>query len=347
MFEKPQLADEKIIACLQDNYKLAITGLEFLPIGHDARAGVYRVLTNAGERYFLKVKKGTVYPPSLTIPHYLKSQGVTQVVAPLATKDQALWQSIDGFTLLLYPFIEGQTGMTRGLTDSQWGEFGALLRQIHGTRLSTALLEQIRKETFVPRWGGVVKRVLAQVQTQTYQDAAEQELAAFWRAKQAQISGLVARAEELGRLLQSRSLPFVLCHADIHIANLLLDQTNQMFVVDWDDVIFAPKERDLMFVVGTPIGKLGVTENAEARFLQGYGQAEFDAVAYAYYRYEWVVQDIGELGEQVFITQDHGEETKQKAVRGFLSMFVPGSVVDAAYHAEGNLPAEIKRSNHH
>lgn len=347
MFEKPKLADKKIIACLQDEYGLSVTSLEFLPIGHDTRAGVYRVLTNTGERYFLKLKQGTVYPPSLTIPHYLKSQGVTQVVAPLPTRDQALWQSIDGFTLLLYPFIDGQTGMVRGLTDSQWGEFGALLRQIHATTLSTVLLEQIKKETFVPRWGSVVKAILAQLQTQTFQDAAEQELAAFWRAKQTQITGLVARAEELGRLLQKRSLPFVLCHADIHIANLLLDQTNQMFVVDWDDVIFAPKERDLMFVVGTPIGKLGVTENAEARFLQGYGQTEFDPLAYAYYRYEWVVQDIGEFGEQVFVTQDHGEETKQSAVRGFRSMFEPGSVVDAAYQAEGNLPAEVKQSLPH
>ncbi|MFN8496112.1 MAG: aminoglycoside phosphotransferase family protein [Caldilineaceae bacterium] len=332
---------------MQKDYGLAVANLEFLPIGHDASAGVYRVSTKTEAHYFLKVTKRTAYPPSLLIPHYLKTQGIPQVIAPLPAKDGALWQSIDGFTLLLYPFIDGQTGKARGLTDGQWIEFGALLRQIHAASLSATLLEQIKKETFVPRWGSVVKAILAQLQTQMFQGAAEQELAEFWQAKQTQISGLVARAEELGRLLQQRTLPFVLCHADIHIANLLLDQANQMFVVDWDEVIFAPKERDLMFVVGTPIGKLGVTENAEALFLQGYDWPEVDPIALAYYRYEWVVQDIGELGKQVFVTQDHGEETKQNAVRGFRSMFEPGSVVDAAYRAEGNLPTGVRHSAYH
>jgi len=36
---------------------------------------------------------------------------------------------------------------------------------------------------------------------------------------------------------------------DIHLWNLLIDdRTGALHVVDWDTLIFAPKERDLMFI---------------------------------------------------------------------------------------------------
>lgn len=46
MLDKPPLSDEKISACLLDSYGLTVTGIEFLPIGHDSYAGVYRVQAN-------------------------------------------------------------------------------------------------------------------------------------------------------------------------------------------------------------------------------------------------------------------------------------------------------------
>ena len=52
---------------------------------------------------------------------------------------------------------------------------------------------------------------------------------------------------ELGKWAR---LPLVLCHADLHAWNVLLDTDRQLWLVDWDETILAPKERDLMFVVG-------------------------------------------------------------------------------------------------
>ena len=43
---------------------------------------------------------------------------------------------------------------------------------------------------------------------------------------------------------------FVLCHSDIHGGNILIADTGELYVVDWDDPILAPKERDLMFIGG-------------------------------------------------------------------------------------------------
>jgi RIO-like serine/threonine protein kinase len=35
-----------------------------------------------------------------------------------------------------------------------------------------------------------------------------------------------------------------LCHADSHPANLLLTSREKLFVIDWDQLVFAPKEQE-------------------------------------------------------------------------------------------------------
>lgn len=131
-------------------------------------------------------------------------------------------------------------------------------------------------------------------------------------------------------MLRLTSPKMVLCHADIHTANVLIDAEGQLFIVDWDETILAPKERDLMFVVGG--GVVGAT--AEERFFRGYGTTAIDPVTLAYYRYEWVVQEIGDFGARVFLTPELGEETQRDAVRGFRDLFRPGDVVQAAYDSD-------------
>ena len=43
MLDKPPLADERITACLRTHYALTVADLEFLPVGYDFNAGVYRL----------------------------------------------------------------------------------------------------------------------------------------------------------------------------------------------------------------------------------------------------------------------------------------------------------------
>ena len=71
----------------------------------------------------------------------------------------------------------------------------------------------------------------------------------------------------------------VLCHNDIHLANLLVGHDGRLAVVDWDGLRLAARERDLMFVAG----------QQRARFLEGYGPAELDGqiVAQCRSRQRW------------------------------------------------------------
>src|SRR5690606_12166568 len=107
MLEKPRLQDQDIITCLRAGYGLPVAGVEFLPIGNDATAWVYRVWCEDRRSYFLKIKRAAVEEASLLIARHLKDSGIKQVVAPLAATNGKLWLPLDSFALILYPFIEG------------------------------------------------------------------------------------------------------------------------------------------------------------------------------------------------------------------------------------------------
>lgn len=337
MLEKPNLKDEQIQACLAGSFGLVVTSLRFLPIGNDSTAWAYRVETASRGAFFLKVKRGLIEPPSVLIPRYLRSHGFEQVVAALPTVSGDLWQPLHNYNLILYPHLEGRAGMEIGLTDEQWIEYGSILRQLHNTILEDQISSKINTETFIPKWSPTVRKIQHRVQASQFTDPFERQLADFWRSKRTEIEKITLRAEALGKALQSSPRQNVLCHADIHTANLLITEAGTMFVVDWDGVLLAPKERDLMFVVEAAEGDFSVRSKQEELFFKGYGKTEVDPLALAYYRYEWVVQDIGDYGERVFLMPDVGDETKEASVQGLMAMFAPGDVVESAYRSERGL----------
>lgn len=85
--------------------------------------------------------------------------------------------------------------------------------------------------------------------------------------KRSAIEQLVDRTEELSKKLESQSFPFVLCHSDLHAGNLLLEKEDIFYLVDWDDPIMAPKERDLMFI-GGGVGNVWNRSHEEALFYE-------------------------------------------------------------------------------
>ena len=130
MLEKPNIQDEKIVACLRDYYGLTVAQVAFLPLGADANAAVYRVVAEDKTPYFLKLHSGSFDETAVLLPRFLHDQGIRQIIAPIPTTAGRLWGSLERFTVILYPFIDGKNGWEVELTDSQWIEFGAAFRQI-------------------------------------------------------------------------------------------------------------------------------------------------------------------------------------------------------------------------
>ena len=336
MLEKPDLQDEEVVACLQDEYGVLAVQVAFLPLGADRNTAVYRVVADDETLYFLKLRSGVFDETSVALPRFLSDQGIAQIIAPLTNKAGQLWARLDTFKVILYPFVEGHNGYEVAMPDRQWSEFGSAFKRIHTAAVPPTLIGHIRQETYSPQGRAIVKASLERVEDGVFNDSVAVRLAAFLKAKHDEILDLVRRAERLARALQARSLESVLCHSDIHAGNVLIDANGALYIVDWDDPILAPKERDLMFIGGGQ-GFIGHTaQEEETLFYRGYGQTEIDPIALAYYRYERIVQDIAVYCEQLLMTSEGGEDREQ-SFKYLKSNFLPNGTIEIAYKSDKTL----------
>jgi len=327
MLEKPNIPDELVISRLRDEYNLSVAALSFLPLGADEGSAVYRVLTEEGMAYFLKLRKG-FDEIVVTVLLFLKSQGIAEIITPFETKSKQGWADFGEYKMLLYPFIEGKNGFEMELSDQHKRRLGSALKAIHSTQVPPELKRLIPKEAFSPQWRESVKSFQAQVEEMSFQDPTAAKLALFIKSKRSEISHLIERTEELAAELQSKPLELVLCHTDIHGANMLITENNDLYIVDWDNPLLAPKERDLMFI-GGGIDNIWKSKHDESIFYEGYGKTQIDFPMMAYYRYERVIEDLAAYGEQLLLT-DEGGADREQAYERFTINFQPGQTIEIA-----------------
>jgi spectinomycin phosphotransferase len=314
---------------LRREYGLPIERVEFLPLGHDSGAWVYRASTS-DRSYFVKVRRRITNTAALAVPHFLRESGVDRVVAPLTTAAGELSSDAGEYAVVVYPFVSTMTGMSHGMSDEQWREYGRVVRAVHETSPTPAIATLLRVDEFRPDGAAALRRVGAVVSAPRFDDPGEEATVAVFEERREQIDTLLARAEALGSEVAAARLPLVLCHADIHTNNVLVDGDRDIWIADWDETMLAPRERDLMFVIGG-IRRDFVDARREALFFEGYGEMNIVATAIAYYRYSWAVSDLASYGEQIFLRPDLGAVDRAEAVARFASLFDPGSIVDIAF----------------
>lgn len=330
MLEKPDISDELIIASLGDEYDLHIARFTFLPIGADLNTAVYRVVTENGMAYFLKLRRG-FEEITVTVPLLLKSQGIQEIIAPIETKSKRDWADFGEHKIILYPFIDGKDGFEMEFSDHHRQSLGTALKKIHSVKIPSNLKRRIPQENFSSRWRERLKSLQVQVQNKIFDDPTADKLAKFMKFKQGKINQLTERAEKLASELRSQTTEFVLCHSDIHGGNILISNNN-LYIVDWDNPILAPKERDLMFI-GGGIDQIWKTKHEEDIFYKGYGITKINLYLLAYYRYERIIEDLAVIGEQILLN-DKGGADRERSLDWFTSNFEPGQTIEIAENTD-------------
>ena len=294
MLEKPELEDGKIIACLREAYGLWVENIVFLPLGADFNTAVYRATANDGTTYFVKLRRGEFNEACVAVPNFLSSLGIPQIIPAVATQTGRLWTGLTPFIVMLYPFVEGQNGFDKRLSEQQWVEFGAALKRFHTADIPATITGSIPREDFSARWRDTVKMFLRRIEAETFDEPVASTLAAFLKTKKEQLLEMVERAERFAHRLQ---------------------------------------ERDLM-CIGGGLGDSGYTpEQEESLFYRGYGSTDINQVAMAYYRYERILEDIAVYCEQLLLSEAGGEDRNQ-SLEIVKFYFQPEGTVERTYQCD-------------
>lgn len=141
---------------------------------------------------------------------------------------------------VLYNFIPGEAvGYERGLSEEETGQLAVMVRSLHGidSRLFAGLCPEEKYDlSFCSELRCLLREKTAGLPERfeavalEYRDVAEKR---------------IREAEEMAERLKQEKLPFVLCHTDIHGGNIMRDPKGKLYLVDWENVLLAPKEADL------------------------------------------------------------------------------------------------------
>ena len=275
---KPALPEAVLRAALQREFAIDAEALEPLAHGVDTEAAGLRVRGSDGREWFAKLRRGRFAEIALALPAFLAGTGIREVVAPLAARDGRRCASLGELELAVYPFVTGSNGLDVELSGAHWLGLGRALRRIHDVALPAALAATIRRQT-PTRFANALRALLAQ---------SAPPLAAHREPLRLALDRLERGAAEL----QARPHELVPCHSDIHAGNLLLAGGGALAIVDWDEPILAPRERDVMFVGGGYYANRCSPEEERSRFLQGYGDVPLDPQTVATFRCERVIEDL-------------------------------------------------------
>ncbi|HAT1896882.1 TPA: phosphotransferase, partial [Legionella pneumophila] len=284
------IPDQQLIKLLKVYYGIDIHAVQLIVGGADMNAFGYKADSESNS-YFVKLKYGHHDEINLSIIRLLYDSGIKEIIFPIYTRDTKLFQQIDHFKIIVYPFIDAPNGFTQNLTEKQWQQLGKVLRQIHETSVPTAIQQRLRKETYSPKWREMVRSFYNKIGFDDSDDQITADFKSFFNQKIDSIHRLVDSSEELSQKIQPDLDKYVLCHSDVHAGNVLVVNEESIYIIDWDEPMLAPKERDLMFI-GGGIGNVWNKNHEIDYFFEGYGKTNVDKIIFSYYRHERIVEDI-------------------------------------------------------
>ena len=263
-----------------------------------------------GGAYFLKVydkRRAATARYAARLESYLgfvtRLAGATPLRAALPRPLRALSGRFGAedanYIYALFEYIEGVSVGEAPLADAEARQLGRLLALLHlqGTRL---LPEDVPREDFslpyADRLPGLVREALRA------SDATE-ESARFADM----LARFMERTGERAAAFGGADLPFVACHTDMHGHNLMRTEKG-LTLLDWEGLKAAPAEADLFMLPGWP---------RDARILGAYQECRpgFRTLCPLMWWYadRRILEDMGELAEQLLHDGQEGEERRNTA----------------------------------
>ena len=245
MYGDAPLADDVILESVDRAWGIELTTLDYSAVGY----GSFHWLAadDRGRRWFVTLD-GSDWPVADAYALAVSLGARLDFVrAPIATVDEGAVWDVDGWSLTLWPWVEGHAKEGFVHPDEDLPAVVARLRRLH------AVDDLVPVDALVEDWQ---MAVIGQVEVFT-------EEAAGWEASGPYAAEVAARVLANAGMLRERvdryrtlvervaaECPFVVTHGEPHPGNLIHTEDGPV-LIDWDTVRWAPKERDL-WMLGDP-----------------------------------------------------------------------------------------------
>jgi Ser/Thr protein kinase RdoA (MazF antagonist) len=293
---EPPVDRLQLLEAARDACGIPARDLTFLPVGLEAAC---YVLSATDGSYFLKLwphlrlgqQAAARRLASLVLTRALHDRGLgLRVPYPITTRDGALWADLSGMPFVVAPLLSGAAPR------DPWppgfcAELGRTVATIHRATRALADLLPLPESLDVAFVPTLLRDI--EVAARITPDARPGLLALrdWVTGRRDGILAKLARLHELQATVRRLDGPVVLCHTDLHDANLLVDDDGRIGILDWDDAKLAPPEHDLW----AGLGEDHRGEGFDA-FLQAYrsanGAAPLHLEHFAFYLLRRYLEDL-------------------------------------------------------
>jgi hypothetical protein len=244
-------------------YGLIVERVTFVPVGYVAAC--YVAVCPTGRNVFVKVWPNTpldsdtwiCLDASLRLTQAMYDRSLfTRLPNPILTTAGSRSSAVEGQPFALFPCLPGRVAPRWDqLSSNQRDQIARALAKIHS---STPNLNDVlpESETFAFRDEADLMDGLRAIE-RLPRDARPALRAArdLVLPRQEEIHVMLDRLHRLQQVVPSLAGPRVLVHTDMGGDNLLIDEGDQLYILDWDDAKIAPPEHDLQSGVGDGFGR--------------------------------------------------------------------------------------------
>ena len=225
--------------------RYAISIAEAHPAHRQFVAETFTLITGDNRRFFCKVIRKPAFVEaavkSLPVLNELRRSGIPNISAPVRTVDGALYCTAKSSTVIVFDWIDAEQTF-----DFDRRVLGEIIAAVHGTRPAPSI--PIAHEEFLFLYCDLFPERLAEALSPAGPDPVRVELRELLEVYREEIEQDWRGFLQLARRLTALDPAMVITHGDAP-GNVLVGNGNQHYLVDWDDVMLAPVERDLWFLV--------------------------------------------------------------------------------------------------
>ncbi len=171
----------------------------------------------------------------------IQDLGYSKINYPIPTASGDLFVKESGTLIVLFNFIDAPQNY-----DYDNAILGKTIAEIH--QLTPKITAPINHEQFVFKHADIYREKLDQISTEDGRDEIAAELQKLMKTNYSTIVSAYKQFQIVAKNCSNTELDNVVTHGDAP-GNVLVKSPNDIYIVDWDDILLAPAERDLWFMI--------------------------------------------------------------------------------------------------